>query len=57
MIVDITEGLPIPMVSSPPTFVLEWNTADKNFLPMVFEFGNLLVHDNRVLLLLYTDNL
>jgi hypothetical protein len=43
MIVDIPEGLPIPMVSSPPTSVLEWNSEDKNFLPLVFDFGSSLV--------------
>jgi hypothetical protein len=57
MIVDIPEGLPVPMVSSPPTSVLEWNTAHRNFLSMVFDFGSSLVHDNRMLLLLHTDDL
>jgi hypothetical protein len=46
LIVDIPEGLPVPMVSSPPTSVLESNSADKDFLSMVFDFGSLLVHDN-----------
>jgi hypothetical protein len=31
MIVDILEGLPVSMVSSPPTSVPEWNSTDKNF--------------------------
>ena len=57
MIVDIPEGLSVSMVFSPPTSVLEWNSANKNFLPMVFDFGSSLVHDNRVLLLFYKDNL
>jgi hypothetical protein len=57
MILDIREGLPIPMVSSPPTYLREWNIADKNFLPMLFEFGSSLVHDNGVLLLLHKDDL
>jgi hypothetical protein len=57
MIVDILEDLPVPKVSSPPTSVPEWNTTDKNFLPMVFEFGSSLVHDNGVILLLHKDNL
>jgi hypothetical protein len=57
MIVDITEGLPVPMVSSPHTFVPEWNSEDKNFLPMVFDFGSFLVLDNGALLLFYKDDL
>jgi hypothetical protein len=57
LIVDIPEGLPVPMVSSPPTSVLESNSADKDFLSMVFDFGSLLVHDNGVLLLFHKDNL
>jgi hypothetical protein len=57
MIVDNPEGLSIPTVSSSPTLVPEWNTTDKNFLSLVFEFGSSLVHDNRVLLLLHKDDL
>jgi hypothetical protein len=57
MIVDIPEGLPVPMVSSPPTFVPEWNSEDKNFLAMVFDIGSSLVHDNGVLLFFHKDNL
>jgi hypothetical protein len=34
MIVDIPEGLPVPMVSSPPTSVPEWNSNNKSFLAM-----------------------
>jgi hypothetical protein len=57
MIVDIPKGLLVPMVSSPPTFVPEWNSEDKNFLPLVFDFGSSLVHDNGVLLLFHKDDL
>jgi hypothetical protein len=57
MIVDIPEGLSIPMVSSPPTSVPEWNSNDKNFLAMVFNFGSSLVHDNGVLLLFHKADL
>jgi hypothetical protein len=57
MIVDIPEGLPVPMVSSPHTSIPGWNSADKNFLPMVFDLGSLLVHDNGALLLLHADDL
>jgi hypothetical protein len=57
MIVDIPEGLPVPMVSSLPTSVLEWNSEDKNFLPIVFDIRSSLVHDNGVLLLFHKDDL
>jgi hypothetical protein len=40
MTMDIPEGLPVPMVSSPPTSVPGWNLADKNFLPLVLDFGS-----------------
>jgi hypothetical protein len=53
MIMDIPEGLPIPIVSSPPTSVPVWNLADENFLPLVFDFGSSLLHDNGTLLLFY----
>jgi hypothetical protein len=57
MIVDIPEGLPVPMVSSPPTSIPEWNLDDKNFLAMVFDFGSSLVHENGVLLFFHKDDL
>jgi hypothetical protein len=57
MIVDIPEGLPVPMVSSPPTSIPEWNSDDKSFLAMVFDFGSSLVHNNGVLLLFHKDDL
>jgi hypothetical protein len=56
MIVDIPEGLPVPMVSSPPTSVPGWNSTDKNFLPLVFDFGSSFVHDNGALLLFHKDD-
>jgi hypothetical protein len=57
MIVDIPEGLPVPIVSSPPTSVPVWNSADESFLPLMFDFGSSLVHDNGALLLFYKDDL
>jgi hypothetical protein len=57
MIVDIPEGLPVPIVSSPPTSVPVWNSTDDNFLPLVFDFGSSLVHDNGALLLFHKDDL
>jgi hypothetical protein len=45
MIVDIPEDLPVPMVSSPPTSVPDWNSEHKSFLSMVFDIGGSLVHD------------
>jgi hypothetical protein len=57
MIVDILEGLSVPMVSSPPTSIPRWNSADKNFLPLGFDFGSSLVHDNGALLFFHKENL
>jgi hypothetical protein len=57
MIVDIPKGLPVSIVSSPPTSVPVWNSADEKFLPLVFDFGSSLVHDNGVLLLFHKDDL
>jgi hypothetical protein len=57
MIVDIPEGLPILIVSTPPTSVPVWNSVDENFLPLVFDFGSSLVHDNGALLLFHKDDL
>jgi hypothetical protein len=57
MIVDIPEGLHVPIVSSPPTSVPVWNSADESFLPLVFDFGSSLVHDNGALLLFHKDDL
>jgi hypothetical protein len=57
MIVDIVEGLPVPIVSSPPTSVPVWNSADQSFLPLVFDFGSFFIHDNGALLLFHKDDL
>jgi hypothetical protein len=57
MIVDIPEGLPVPILSSPPTSVPVWNSVDESFLPLVFDFGSSLVHDNGALLLFHKDDL
>jgi hypothetical protein len=57
MIVDIPEGLPVPIVSSLPTSVPVWNSTNENFLPLVFDFGSSLVHDNGALLLFHKDDL
>jgi hypothetical protein len=57
MIMDIPEGLPVLMVSSPSTSVPRWNSEDKNFLPILFALGSSLVHDNGVFLLFHKDDL
>jgi hypothetical protein len=57
MIVDLPEGLPVPMVSSLPTSVPNWNSEHKSFLSMVFDIGGSLVHDNGVFLLFHKDDL
>ena len=57
MIMDIPEGLPVPMVSDPASSVPEWNKLLERFVETVFEFASGLVHDNDVLLLFHPDNL
>ena len=57
MILDIPEGLLVPMMSSPPSSVHRWNLGDKNFLPLVFDFGSSLVYDNGALLFFHKDDL
>ena len=57
MIMDVPEGLPVPMVSDPASSVLVWNKLPKRFVETVFEFASRLVHDNGVLLLFYLDDL
>ena len=57
MIMDIPEGLPIPLVSNPASSVPEWNKLPKRFVETVFEFASGLVHDNGVLLLFHPDDL
>ena len=57
ILIDIPEGLPVPMVSSLRTTVPEWNANDVNFLPMVFAMESSLFHDNGVLLLFHKDDL
>jgi hypothetical protein len=47
----------LPMVSSPPTSVPDWNSEHKSFLSMVFDIGGSFVHDNGVLLLFHKDDL
>ena len=57
MIMDVPKGLPIPMVSDPASFVLEWNKLPERFVETVFEFASGLVHDSDVLLLFHLDDL
>ena len=56
MLVDFLKGLPVPLVSSPPTAISEWNTYDVSFMMMVFAMGSSLVHDNGMLLLFHKDD-
>ena len=51
MIMDVPEGLLIPMVSDPTSSLSEWNKLPERFVEMVFEFASKLVHDSGVLLL------
>ena len=57
MIMDVPEGLPVPMVSDPASSILEWNKLPERFVETVFEFASGLVHDNGVLLLFHPDDL
>lgn len=57
ILVDIPEGLLVPLVSSPHTTVPEWNADEMSFLAMVFAMESFLVHDNGVLLLFHEDDL
>jgi hypothetical protein len=57
MIMDISEGLHVPMVFSSATSVPKWNKLGDGFLQMIFYFASGLVHDNGVLLLFHLDNL
>jgi hypothetical protein len=57
MIMDIPEGLLVPMVSSPASSIPEWNKREDDFLQTVFDFASGLVHDNGVLLLFHPDDL
>lgn len=57
MIMDIPEGLPVPMVSSPSRAVPVWNSADESFLPILFALRSILVHDGGVFLLFHKDDL
>ena len=55
MIVDIPEGLSVPIVSSPPTSIHVWNSTDQSFLLLMFDFGNSFVHENGAILLFHKD--
>jgi hypothetical protein len=57
MIVDIPDDLPIPDLSSPSSFVPEWNKQKKGFLEVVFDFANSHLHDKGAMLLFFSDDL
>ena len=57
MIMDVPEGLPVPMVSDPASSIHEWNKLPERFVETIFEFASGLVHDNGVLLLFHPDDL
>ena len=57
MIMDVPEGLPIPMVSDRASSVSEWNKLPERFVETVFEFASGLVHDSSVLLLFHPNDL
>jgi hypothetical protein len=55
--IDISDDLPIPELSSPPSFVPEWNKRKKGFLEVLFDFANSNLHDNGAILLFFSDDL
>jgi hypothetical protein len=57
VIVDIPNDLPIPYLSSPPSFVPEWNKQKKGYLEVVFDFANSHLHDNGAILFFFSDDL
>ena len=57
MIMDVLEGLSVPIVSDPASSVPEWNKLPERFVETIFESASALVHDNDVLLLFYPDDL
>jgi hypothetical protein len=55
--IDISDDLPIPELSSPPSFVPEWNKRKKGFLEVLFDFANSNLHDNGAILFFFSDDL
>ena len=56
MIMDVPEGLPVPMVSDPASSILEWNKLPERFVETIFEFASGLVHDNGMFLLFHPND-
>ena len=57
MIMDVLEGLPVPMVSYLLISIPDWNSEDENFMAMVFDMESSFVYDNGVLVLFHKDDL
>ena len=57
MIFDIPENLPVPNMSNLPSSIIDSNQMHKDFLASVFDFASGYVHDDRVLLLFFPDDL
>jgi hypothetical protein len=57
VIVDIPNGLPIPELSSPQSFVPKWNKRKKGFLEVLFDFANSHLHDKGAIILFFSDDL
>ena len=57
MIMDVLEGLHVPMVSDLASSIPEWNKHPERFVETTFEFASGLVHDSGVLLLFHPNDL
>ena len=57
MIMNVPEGLPIPMVFNLASSVPEWNKLLERFVETVFEFASRLLYNNDALLLFHPDDI
>jgi len=53
MLVDLPEGLPVPGVSNPPSFVPVWNQDPKDWLHPIFDFADQHLQDDGAMILFH----
>lgn len=56
LVADVSDGLPVPNVSSPPTAVLSWNVYTPQFFEPLLEFAGKYVNDNGAVLIFHPKN-
>ena len=56
IIADIPEGLPVPRISTPSSFIPSWNTKSDKFLLVFFSFCMQYLHDDGVLLIFHPED-